>query len=105
MSTLAGLAGSAGSTDGTGSDARFARSGIVVNANGDVFVVDNHNATIRKITAGGVTTTIAGMPGADGVFLGSTPTFPNLRGLALSGSDDLLITDANALLLLQHGAQ
>jgi hypothetical protein len=49
VTTLAGLAGIYGSTDGTGSAARFSNpSGTAVDANGNVYVADSANNTIRK---------------------------------------------------------
>jgi hypothetical protein len=51
VSTVAGLALHAGSTDGTGTSARFnGPSGIVVDKAGNLFVADSFNNTIRKGT-------------------------------------------------------
>ena len=51
VTTLAGLAGSGGSADGTGSAARFNYpSGVATDASGNVYVADTYNSTIRKIT-------------------------------------------------------
>ncbi len=49
VSTLAGLAGSSGSADGTGNAARFyAQYGLTVDSAGNVYVSDTNNNTIRK---------------------------------------------------------
>src|SRR6266446_4793586 len=49
VTTIAGLAGSVGSNDGTNSDARFYHpNGVAVDAAGNLFVVDHSNHTIRK---------------------------------------------------------
>src|SRR4051812_4900507 len=61
VTTLAGLAGSTGSSDGSGSAARFdLPQGVAVDAIGNVYVGDSGNDTIRKITPVGVVTTLAG---------------------------------------------
>src|ERR1017187_8696609 len=67
FSTLAGLPGSAGSADGTNSDARFnIPSGVAVDSAGNVYVVDSQNDTIRKVTPAGVASTLAGLAGSFG---------------------------------------
>ena len=49
VTTLAGLAGSFGSADGTGNAARFfGPSFIAVDSASNVYVADSYNATIRK---------------------------------------------------------
>lgn len=65
VNTIAGLAGSYGSADGTNSAARFAGpSGVTVDNGGNVYAADMGNDTIRKLTPVGtnwVVSTIAGM--------------------------------------------
>src|SRR5689334_6027873 len=51
VTTLAGLAGTFGGADGTGSDARFYYPDhIAVDSNANVYVSDSNNNTIRKVT-------------------------------------------------------
>jgi secreted PhoX family phosphatase len=69
-SVLAGLSGTSGYLDATGTAARFnVPAGIAVDANGNLYVTETANNKIRKITAAGVVTTIAGSNGgfADGI--------------------------------------
>jgi DNA-binding beta-propeller fold protein YncE len=61
VTTLAGTAGFAGSFEGTGAGARFNRpSALAVDKDGNVYVADRTNHTIRKITAAGAVSTFAG---------------------------------------------
>src|SRR6478672_5625663 len=54
VTTFAGLPGSAGSTDGVGSAARFnGPQSIAIDGAGNVYVADTGNHTIRQITPGG----------------------------------------------------
>lgn len=65
VTTLAGSAlGTAGSTDGAGSAARFySPYGIKLDAAGHVYVADTSNATVRKITPAGSVSTVVGITG------------------------------------------
>ena len=67
VSTLAGTAGSSGSAEGTGAAARFHFPvGVAVDGNGNVYVADTFNHTIRKVTPAGVVSTLAGTAGSSG---------------------------------------
>ena len=96
VSTLAGLAETQGSADGKGSEARFYNpAGLAVGSSGTVYVADKANSTIRRITAAGKVTTLAGkagtIGGADGK--GTDARFNNPSGLALDSSGTLYVAD------------
>ncbi|SFQ49374.1 NHL repeat-containing protein [Hymenobacter arizonensis] len=97
VSTLAGAPKQAGSIDGVGPTARFkSPHGVVVGADGAVYVADTENHAIRRITAAGVVTTLAGALGqkgqADG--LGATARFAHPEGLALDAQGNVYVADA-----------
>jgi streptogramin lyase len=95
VTTLAGMA-SDGSTDGTGSAAKFyLPSGVAVDASGSVYVSDYENCTIRKIASGGVVTTLAGTAGGIGSSdgLGSAARFRGPDGIAVDGSGSVYVAD------------
>ncbi|MEZ4364381.1 MAG: NHL repeat-containing protein [Kofleriaceae bacterium] len=96
VTTLAGTAGTGGSADGTGAEARFFNPwGVAVDSAGNVYVADANNATIRKVTAAGVVTTLAGtagMPGsADGT--GAEARFSNPSGVAVDSAGNVYVAD------------
>jgi hypothetical protein len=96
VTTLAGSAGFSGSADGTGSAARFNNpTGVAIDSGGYVFVADNDNDTIRKITPAGVVTTVAGSPGligsADGT--GSAARFKGPHGVATDSAGNVYVAD------------
>jgi hypothetical protein len=98
VTTLAGLAGQAGSADGSGSAARFNNpSSIALDASGNLWVTDYLNCTLRKVTSAGVVTTVAGAPGqygsADGVGSAARFSFPD--GLALDEMGNIYVVDTN----------
>lgn len=97
VSTLAGLAGSCGSADGVGADARFCNpSGIAVDGAGNVYVADWSYHTIRKVSTDGVVSTFAGLAGAcdsiDGT--GSAGRFCGPSGIAIDGAGNLYVADS-----------
>jgi hypothetical protein len=97
VTTLAGLAGSQGSADGTGSAALFNQpSGAAVDGAGNVYVADTSNHTIRKVTPGGVVTTLAGLAGSQGSDdgTGSAARFYVPSGVAVDSAGNVYVADS-----------
>jgi sugar lactone lactonase YvrE len=96
VSTLAGAAGQPGTTNGSGSAARFnGPFGIAVDGSGNVFVADSESHTIRRVTAAGVVTTVAGQPGVSGSTDGATAVarFNQPRGVAVDAAGNIFVAD------------
>jgi sugar lactone lactonase YvrE len=96
VSTFAGQAGINDSIDDTGNAARFYFPiGIAVDTNGNVYVADSVNETIRKITPGRAVTTLAGFPRSYGYAdaTGSAARFHNPCGLAVDASNNIYVAD------------
>jgi sugar lactone lactonase YvrE/murein DD-endopeptidase MepM/ murein hydrolase activator NlpD len=84
VTTVAGGAGS-GSDDGAADQARFdTPCGVAVDADGNIYVADSGNGTIRRIDSGGTVSTLAW--DVDGTSLRPV-------GIALDPSGTLYITD------------
>jgi streptogramin lyase len=99
VTTLAGLAGNIGSVDATNSAARFACPiGVAVDMAGNVYVLDNGDYTIRKVTpleTNWVVTTLAGLAGyiaeIDGT--GSAARFNSPTGIAVDMVGNVYVGD------------
>lgn len=102
VTTLAGLLGVAGSSDGTGAQARFSSpSGIARDSAGNLFVADSGNHTLRKVTPAGVVSTLAGFAGQSGFTnaSGSLARFHSPLGLALATNGMIYVADSGNHLL------
>ncbi len=97
VTTLAGATGQLGSTDGTGSDARFTSlAGFAVDPSGNLYAVDQSTHVIRKITPAGVVTTLAGTAGTIGSSdgTGAAALFNSPRGIAYGSDGHLYVVDS-----------
>lgn len=95
---LAGQTGGAGNVDGPAAIARFEQPvGLVVDAQGNRYVADRSDHTIRKVAPDGSVSTLAGRSGeagnADGV--GAAARFHAPQGLALDGAGGLFVADTD----------
>ena len=99
VTSFAGLAGSPGYADGIGGAARFNwPSSLEIDGAGNLFIAEAVNNTIRKITPGGVVTTLAGLAGASGSAdgIGSAARFNQPYGLTLDGSGNIYVADSGS---------
>ncbi len=98
FTTLAGNTGY-GSADGTNGAARFAfPCGAAMDSAGNVYVADEVNSTVRKMTPDGtnwVVTTLAGLAGCTGTNdgTGSAARFYYPNGVAVDGAGNVYVAD------------
>jgi sugar lactone lactonase YvrE len=94
--TFAGSVGAVGSTDGAGTSARFnTPTRIEADADGTLYVTDTGNSTIRKISAAGAVTTLAGTAGQCGSADGDARSarFCSPQGITLDRQGNLYVAD------------
>ena len=111
VTTLAGQPGIAGCLDGTGTNALFnTPRAVVLDGTGNLYVTDSYapvatsatptpsgNNLLRKVTAAGVVSTLAGQGGIAGSSdgLGSAAQFYNPVGITRDASGNFYLTDAS----------
>ncbi len=100
VTTLAAVAGVSGAADGTGGAAEFYRpASLAVDAAGaNIYVADTFNLTVRKVTAAGVVTTLAGMSQGTGIADGSgtAARFNNPLGVATDTAGNSYVADTGS---------
>ena len=95
VSTLAG-SGSASFADGVGGAASFnSPHGVAIDASGNVLVADKDNHRVRKVSPGGVVTTLGGSGGQTGVAdgVGAAARFNRPLSFAPDGTGGFFLTD------------
>jgi len=99
VDTIAGFSGAFGTNDGPGSVASFySPAGIAVDHSGNIYVADQYNNTIRKLTAGPTDWTVTTLAGqalkagsTDGV--GANALFSRPWGIAVDSADNVFVAD------------
>lgn len=106
VTTIAGLAGMAGSSDGQDQAARFNYPWRIACAgDGELYVSDRENSVIRKILPLGVVSTLAGRAGVQGVAdgTGSAALFSRPGGLTVGPDGSLYVTDERTIRTVSPG--
>ena len=99
VTSFAGQVGVTGSTDGTGTAARFGGiQGIAIDSSDNLYVTDTSNFKIRKITSAGVVTTFAGS-GTTGTVnaTGTAASFQDINRITVDSSGNLYVVESTAL--------
>lgn len=102
VTTLAG-SGTATYANGSGASASFAvPEGVAVDATGIVYVADTDNGCIRKVTPGGVVTTLAGVAPNGGGYVdgpGQLAQFSVPAGITVDDAGNVYVADRGNLLV------
>lgn len=95
VSTLAGT-GAIGADNGAGNAATFnLPEGVAIDASGNVYVADNGNNLIRKITPAGVVSTLAGSGTAGSANgTGTSASFKSPFGVAVDAAGNVYVADS-----------
>jgi hypothetical protein len=97
VTTIAGMAGQSGFTDGAGA-ARFnSPLGLAVASDGTIFVADSGNHLVRAIAPNRTVTTLAGRAETWGTEdgAGSNARFNGPLGIAIGAAGDIFVSDSN----------
>jgi len=96
VTTVAGDGRVPGRIDGTGAGARFdVPYGVAVDATGTIYVADTYNTALRKISASGAVTTLAGTPAIIGYIdgVGAAAEFDDANSIAADGQGNVYVAD------------
>lgn len=101
VTTLAGT-NTAGALDGNGNAAQFGNpKGLAIDPAGNVFVADDNNANIRKVTPTGDVTTFVGSAGLRGTTdaTGTNALFYDPWGVAMDAAGSIYVADTGNQLI------
>lgn len=108
VSTFAGKTSLPGAANGTGTAAQFfLPKGLAADANGNLYVADSGNYTVRRITPAGVVSTFAGMAGFPGLVdgQGSAARFQSPNAVATDAAGDVFVSDGKVVRVITPTAQ
>ena len=96
VTTLAGTAGTSGCVNGIGSEASFNTPvALAADGNGNLYVADAGNQTVRMISPTGAVSTLAGNTHQAGTLdgTGAAASFSGTWGIAIDGNGNILVSD------------
>jgi sugar lactone lactonase YvrE len=106
VTTVAGVRGGAGFADGPALNSKFNDpTGVALDGDGNIFVADDGNCRVRKITPDGVVSTVAGSgeeDHADG--RGTSAKFTDPGTITIDGNGDLFVGDLKHIRRIAAGA-
>jgi prepilin-type N-terminal cleavage/methylation domain-containing protein len=95
VSTLAG-SGTGGYVDGSAGSAQFCYpEAINLDPAGNLYVADNWNHRIRKVSTGGAVSTVADSPGSTSAYCPGPSQFQNPQGVSVDRSGTLYVADTS----------
>lgn len=102
VTTLAGVPGQMGPKDGPLGEGLLGYcQGIGRAPSGDLYIADTYSHTVRRLSKGGVLSTIAGRVGRPGISVGAFPGgLFEPRDVAVTSQGDLIVTTGAAVLQL-----
>jgi hypothetical protein len=96
VTVFAGIPGKSGATDGPGDSARFnSPKGLALDRQGNLYVADSGNRTIRRITPDGLVSTVVGNPGKRGTVdgQGKVVRLDRPASIAIDSTGTLYVTN------------
>jgi sugar lactone lactonase YvrE len=107
FTTIAGIAGTRGGTDGIGTNATFDAEALTVDRDGNIYVANTGTHTIRRVARDGTVTTISGALGIAGSSDGSASAarFNAPAGIAVDGTGNVYVADSGNYTLRQIAPQ